>query len=190
MANSGQMVTAVSTYDMLNFKRLRPSWLQREPPPGLKRELWVYSSRLRRPSSHLSLEQPLLRSRLSRICGARQSYRRHRIRLCRGSISMVHPRAADTSQAIGSFITIFDDYVLYQPSRSSDILRQESELVDRAALNALPVETLQAESLQARFSSRADRIRHFLLVSSRTCWNPNPDAPAPRPGSRLCRQPD
>jgi glycosyltransferase involved in cell wall biosynthesis len=67
-----------------------------------------------------------------------------------------------------------DDYVLYQPKRAQKILRQEAELVRRAAIT-LCLSQRQVENLQARYSEKAATIRHFPLGVREDYLNPTPD---------------
>jgi teichuronic acid biosynthesis glycosyltransferase TuaH len=55
-----------------------------------------------------------------------------------------------------------DEYVHYQPARKEQILAQEAELVDRAALT-LCLSQFQVEVLQQRYPHKAASIHHFPL---------------------------
>jgi teichuronic acid biosynthesis glycosyltransferase TuaH len=64
-----------------------------------------------------------------------------------------------------------DDYVHYQPSRKAQILAQEAELLERAALT-LCLSQFQVEALQKRYPHKADKIHHFPLGVADNFINP------------------
>jgi len=159
-AACGQQVTAIATFDSRNFRRLRPSWPGREQPALLQREFWVF------PPGYVGtlarVFGPFLRSRLARS--------RARLDMAVRSeasawVIAPYPWFVHALRRVPDGRLIYynlDDYVLYKPTRSATILRQESELVRRAALT-LCLSQEQVETLRARFPKRAHCIQHFPL---------------------------
>jgi len=160
LATGGQQVTAIATFDSRNFRRLRPSWPGREQPAHLQREFWVF------PPGYVGtlarIFAPFLRSRLARA--------RARLEMAVRSeasawVIAPYPWFVEALRGVPDGRLIYynlDDYMLYKPTRSATILRQESELVRRAALT-LCLSQEQVETLRARFPKRAHCIQHFPL---------------------------
>lgn len=172
LATAGRNVAAISTFDYRNYRRLRPSWPARERPPRLQRELWVF------PPGYVGnlapIFAPIMRSRLARALSRLAA---GQPRDSRPWVVAPYPWFVGALRGVPDERLIYynlDDYVLYKPTRSATILKQESELVHRAALT-LCLSRRQAQTLRSRFPKRADRIRHFPLGVVANLLNPKPE---------------
>jgi hypothetical protein len=156
-------------YDWLNYRRLRPTWPNTNPPALLQRSIHVL------PPGYAGqfewLFRPYLQGQIQHWC--------HQLQETTGTHPWVvapYPYLAPWVRKVPSERLIYynlDDYVLYQPSRKARILELEAELVERATLT-LCLSQFQVDALQKRYPHKADRICHYPLGVVESYLNPQP----------------
>lgn len=173
LAQRGCSTAAISPYDWRNFRRLRPRWPVGPCPDRLQREWWLLPPGY---AGHLaSIFAPLLRRKLAR-CFARLATGTNASHGNASWVIATYPWFVGALRRVPDERLVYfnlDNYVLYRPMRAAKILRQEAELVRRAALT-LCLSQRQVNNLQARYSEKAATIRHFPLGVLESYLNPTP----------------
>jgi teichuronic acid biosynthesis glycosyltransferase TuaH len=174
LAQRGSSTAAISPYDWLNYHRLRPRWPASSRPDLLQREFWIM------PPGYVGyldlIFAPLLRRKLSR-CVTKLATKAKPTSGGTPWIIAMYPWFERALSSVPDERLVYlnlDDYVLYQPKRAQKVLRQEAELIRRAAIT-LCLSQRQVDNLQARYSERAVAIRHFPLGVPEDYLNPTPD---------------
>lgn len=159
-------------YDLLNYRRLRPTWPSTTPPSLLESSMHVFPPGY---AGHLErLFRPYLQRQIQLWC--------QQLQKTSGEHPWVvapYPYLAPWVRNVPTRRLIYynlDDYVLYQPSRKERILELEEELLERAALT-LCLSQSQVETLQQRYPHKVDCIRHYPLGVVDSYLNPQPEKP-------------
>ncbi len=147
---------AVHFYDWQTYYRLRPNWSSRTPPSLLKRSIKTL------PTGYAGRLEKLFRIYLQQLV---KSWCQQLKQISGESPWIVasEPHFAPWVRKVPSEQLIyynFDDYVLYRPNRKHQILAQEKELIERAAITLCSSHS-QLMTLQKRHPYGSDRIHHF-----------------------------
>jgi hypothetical protein len=159
-------------YDLLNYRRLHPTWPSATPPSLLTRSMHVlpsgYAGQMER------LFRPYLQRQIQRWCQQLQ-----KTSLEYPWVVAPYPYLAPWVRNVPAQRLIYynlDDYVLYQPSRKKRILELEKELIERATIT-LCLSQSQVETLQKRCPNKAECIHHYPLGVVDYYLNPQPEKP-------------
>lgn len=163
---------AIAFYDWRTYQLLRPTWSSRTSPPLLQKSMQVL------PSGYAGRLEKFFRFYLQQLI--RQWCRQLK------QDSGEHPWAIASHPYLAYWVRKvrperliyynFDDYVLYRPNRKDIILKQEKELVERAAIT-LCASYSQLSALQKSHPHRADRIHHYPHGVVDTYLNPQLEDP-------------
>ncbi|WP_341524656.1 glycosyltransferase [Nostoc sp. UHCC 0302] len=163
---------AVQFYDWGTYNLLHPSWSKRIPPPLLKRTMQIM------PTGYAGQLEKLFRFYLQQLI-------RHWCQQLT-KLSGEHPWVIVTEPYIASWVRKvpsdhliyynFDDYVPYRPYREQQILQQEKELIERAAITLCASQS-QLKTFQKRHPHRASHIYHYPHGVISTYINCQPEKP-------------
>lgn len=163
---------AVQFYDWGTYNLLHPKWSKRTPPPLLKRTMQIM------PTGYAGRLEKLFRFYLQQLI----RYWCQQLTKLSGE----HPWVIVTEPYITSWVRKvpsdrliyynFDDYVPYRPYREQQILRQEKELIERAAIT-LCASKSQLITFQKRHLEQASRIHHYPHGVVSTYINRQPKKP-------------
>ncbi len=160
---------ATRFYDWRNYNRLRPTWPARSP-------LQLQRSLKTLPPGYVGYLEPLFRLYLQWQV---QKWSRQ-LQETTGETPWTivpYPFSAPWVRHFPPERLVYynlDEYVHYQPQRKEQILAQEAELVERAALT-LCLSQFQVEILQQRYPKKAASIHHFPLGVVDDLVNPQPE---------------
>ncbi|MBF2066452.1 MAG: glycosyltransferase [Calothrix sp. C42_A2020_038] len=166
---------AVEFYDWQTYKLLKPAWSSRNPPELLRRIFRVM------PTGYAGKLEVLFRFYLQHLI----KYWCQQIYMLSGEQPWViasYPYLAPWLRPVPSEKLIyynFDDYLLYRPERKQQIQKQETELIERAAIT-LCASWSQTTAFQKRYPHMLDLIHHFPHGFVDTYLNPQPEK-SPQP---------
>jgi|GEM_PF-1590271 len=168
-------VTAVRSYDWVNYVRLRPQWP--EVASSVSRVSWTM------PPGYVGAFSPAF----SPLMKSMVDQERRTLLKKSGDLPLticpypyLTPWVRHVPQAKLVYYNL-DEYRFYEPSKTVQILRLERELVQRAGLT-LCLSLHQVNTLRERYPFAESRIRHFPLGVVPQFINPEPGA-APLPKS-------
>lgn len=149
-------VHAVEFYDWRTYNHIRPTWCSHTPPALMQRTFKVL------PTGYAGKLEKVFRFYLQFLI---QKWC-HQLQEISGEKPWViacHPYLTYWVRQVPATQLIyynFDDYVLYRPNREQQILAQEQELIERAAIT-LCASYSQFIALGKRHPQRLPHIRHY-----------------------------
>lgn len=165
-------IHAVEFYDWRTYNFLNPSWSERTPPSLLQRSIRVF------PTGYAGSLESLFRFYLQQLI----KHWCQQLKNLSGEEPWViasYPYLAPWLRQLPKERLIyynFDNYLLYRPEREKKILKQETELVERAVVT-LCASHFQAIAFQKRYPHIAGTIRHFPHGFADSYLNPHCEKP-------------